>query len=444
MSNYVEINTKINSFKKQIFVPEDKSLSIRCALMASQAIGKSKLKLLNSDDLISTLHCLRILGIKIVRQNDFYHIEGRGINGFKFKKNLVLNCGNSGTLLRLLPSLLVRSPYKIKFIGDKSLSKRNFRVADPLNRFGAQFSKNKTPPIYMKGTNYIRPISWKEIKGSAQIKSSVLIAGALHSPGITKIIAKPSRRTTENLFKHVLKIPIKITKRKNRDHIEVKKTEQFKSFNYNVPGDMSSAAYPLVLTLLSTKSQLMIKNVNVCPTRIGIITILRKMGANKKYIRFKNKRFIKGEKVADIFVKSCDCLKGIRVPIKLNSFAIDEMLLLFLCSAKSKNCSYYSSISELNAKESPRLKIASKILNLMGVKNISTNNSIKIFGNPKLNLENKKIEIKNYMKDHRIFMMSVVAANIFSGLWKIHDKDSIKTSFPNFLNLMKNLGAKIS
>ena len=118
MSNYVEINTKINSFKKQIFVPEDKSLSIRCALMASQAIGKSKLKLLNSDDLKSTLHCLSILGIKIVRQNDFYHIEGRGINGFKFKKNLVLNCGNSGTLLRLLPSLLVRSPYKIKFIGD--------------------------------------------------------------------------------------------------------------------------------------------------------------------------------------------------------------------------------------------------------------------------------------------------------------------------------------
>ena len=180
----------------------------------------------------------------------------------------------------------------------------------------------------MKGTNYIRPISWKEIKGSAQIKSSVLIAGALHSPGITKIIAKPSRRATENLFKHVLKIPIKITKRKNRDHIEVKKTEQFKSFNYNVPGDMSSAAYPLVLTLLSTKSQLMIKNVNVCPTRIGIITILRKMGASKKYIRFKNKRVIKGEKVADIFVKSCDCLKGIRVPIKLNSQRLPNKMML--------------------------------------------------------------------------------------------------------------------
>ena len=443
MSNYVLINTKIKSFKKKIFVPEDKSLSIRCALMASQAIGKSRLKLLDSEDIKSTLNCLRILGIKIIKQNSFYQIEGRGINGFKFKKKMVLDCGNSGTLLRLLPSLLVRSPYMIKLVGDKSLSKRNFRVADPLNKFGAKFSGNKNPPIYMQGTDYIRPILWKELKGSAQIKRAVMIAGALHSPGVTKIIAKPSRTTTENLFKHVLKIPIKILKKKNYDKIEVRGTKQFNSFVYNVPGDMSSAAYPLVLTLLSKKSHLVIKNVNVCPTRSGIITILRKMGATKKYIRFKNKRIIKGEKLADIVVKSCNSLKGIKVPIKLNSFAIDEMLLLFLCSVKSKNCSYYRSISELNAKESPRLKIASKILGMMGVKYISTNSSIKIFGNPKLNLENKKIEIKNYMKDHRIFMMSFIAANIFSGSWKIHDKDSINTSFPNFLGLMKTLGAKI-
>ena len=442
MSNYVSINSQISSFKKKIFVPSDKSLSIRCALMAAAAIGKSRLKLLDSEDIKSTINCLRKLGIKIIKREGYYQIEGRGINGFKYKKNLVLDCGNSGTLLRLLPSLLVKSPYKIKLIGDKSLSKRNIRVKDPLSNFGAQFSKNKTPPIFIQGTDYVRPIFWKEIKGSAQIKSSVIITGALHAPGITRIVAKPSRRTTENLFKHVLKIPIKVLKKKNYDHIEVVGRKQFKSFNYNVPGDMSSAAYPLVLTLLSKKSQILIKNVNVCPTRIGIITILRKMGATKKYIKLKNLRFIKGERIADIMVKSCNSLKGINIPTKLNSFAIDEMLLLFLCSIKSKNLSYYKSISELNAKESPRLKIASKILSMMGVKNISTKNSIKIFGDPKLNLGNKKIEIKNYMKDHRIFMMAFIAANIFSGSWKIHDKDSINTSFPNFLNLMKILGAK--
>ena len=127
MNKIICINEKINDFKKKIFVPEDKSLSIRCALLASQALGKSRLKLLDSEDIRSTLNCLRRLGIKIIKKNDYYHIEGRGINGFDFKKNLVLNCGNSGTLLRLLPSLLIRSPYKIKLIGDKSLSKRNFR-----------------------------------------------------------------------------------------------------------------------------------------------------------------------------------------------------------------------------------------------------------------------------------------------------------------------------
>ena len=143
-------------------------------------------------------------------------------------------------------------------------------------------------------------------------------------------------------------------------------------------------------------------------------------------------------KISDIFIKSSKNLKGINCPIKYNSSAIDEFLVIFLVAAKSKGVSYFRDISELNQKESPRLKWASKILNFMGIKNIMTKSSIKIFGNPNLNLE-KKINIKNFSKDHRIFMMSVVAALTFGGQWKINDLDSIKTSFPKFLKILKKI-----
>ena len=159
------------------------------------------------------------------------------------------------------------------------------------------------------------------------------------------------------------------------------------------------------------------------------------MGVN---ITFKNKRLYKGELVADIFVKSSKYLKSINCPAKLNSSSIDEFLLIFLVAAKAKGVSFFKSLSELNQKESPRLKWGSKILNLMGIKNILTNDSIKIFGNPNINIK-KKIIIKNYLKDHRIFMTSAIAALTFGGEWHIHDKDSINTSFPSFLKILKDI-----
>ena len=140
--------------------------------------------------------------------------------------------------------------------------------------------------------------------------------------------------------------------------------------------------------------------------------------------------------VADILVKSPKKLKSINCPSKLNSKAIDEFLTIFLIAAKAKGVSYFSNLEELNKKESPRLKWGSKILRMMGIKTITTKNSIKIFGDPKLKID-KKIEIKNYLKDHRVFMTSAIAALSFGGEWHIHDKDSIKTSFPTFLKILK-------
>ena len=155
-------------------------------------------------------------------------------------------------------------------------------------------------------------------------------------------------------------------------------------------------------------------------------------------ILFKNQKLYKGEKIADIEVISPKSIKPINCPTKFNSGAIDEFLIIFLVAAKANGVSYFRGLAELNQKESPRLKWGEHILNQIGIKTVTTKDSIKIFGNPELNVT-KKITIKNYLKDHRVFMTSVIAALSFGGEWKIDDKDSIKTSFPNFLKILKKI-----
>ena len=440
MNKIIYINKKINNFKKKITVEGDKSLSIRWALLASQAFGKSRAyNLLNSEDVLNTLSCLKKLGVKINLKKNYCEIKGNGINSFNYKKNLTLNVGNSATLGRLILALLIRSPYKIKLIGDRSLSRRDFsRVIEPLKKFGVNFyPKNKrTLPLYIRGTDFLRPIKYYESKGSAQVKSSVMLA-ALSTPGTTKIVAHKSRDHTEILFKY-LKIPIKIKKTKKLSFIEIEGKNNIKSFNYNISSDISSSAFFIVLTLLSKKSSLTVKNVNINPSRTGSINILNKMGAK---IIFRNKRKYKGEKIADIYVKSAKFLKAIKCPAKYNSSAIDEFLIIFLVAAKSKGISFFKDLSELNQKESPRLRLGSKILNMIGIRTELTNDSIKIYGQPNLELT-EKYEIKNYLKDHRIFMTATIASLVLGGNWKIHNSDSINTSFPSFLKLIRKLGGK--
>ena len=438
MSNLIKINKKISSFNKKITMDGDKSLSIRWALLASQATGKSKAyKILRSEDVISTLNCLKKLGIKIKLKKDYCEIIGKGLNNFNYKKNTILNVGNSGTLGRLILGLLIHSEKKIKLIGDKSLSKRDFsRVMQPLKKFGAKFysNKNNTLPISIIGSTSTKPIKYFEYRGSAQCKSSVMLA-SLNTEGETCIKAKKSRNHTELLFKY-LKIPIKINKTKNFDFIKVKGVKKISPLlNYRVPADISSSAFFMVLTTLSINSSLLIKDVNVNPSRTGVITILKKMGAN---ILLKNKRDYKGEKISDIFIKSSNKLRGINCPVELNSSSIDEFLVIFLAAAKAKGISYFKDISELNQKESPRLNWGSKILNMMGIKTELTKNSIKIYGQPNLKIT-KMITIKNYLKDHRVFMMCAIAALTFGGQWKIFDKDTINTSFPSFLKIIRKI-----
>ena len=279
----------------------------------------------------------------------------------------------------------------------------------------------------------MKPISYSENKGSAQCKSAVIFAG-MRTNGTTLIKAKKSRNHTELMCKY-LKLPVTVENKKNHDLIKVKKVKEIKPFDYKIPSDISSSAFFIILTTLSKNSKLLIKDVNINPSRIGVISILKKMGAN---IIFQNQRTYKGEKLADIKIEGSKKLKAINCPTNLNSGAIDEFLIIFLVAAKAKGISYFKDLAELNQKESPRLKWGAKILNMMGVKNIVTNGSIKIYGNPNLEIK-KKIIIKNYLKDHRVFMTSVIASLSFGGEWHIYDKDSIKTSFPNFLKIIDEL-----
>ena len=440
MLSKIIIKKTIKPFNKILEIEGDKSLSIRWALIASQAKGVSKsINLLKSEDVISTLNCLKKLGIKIILKKRICEIYGLGLNGYKYKKNITLNTGNSGTLARLIMGLLVHAKEKIKITGDKSLSKRDFyRVTVPLEKFGAKFKTNSGRlPIIINGADLPQSIKYNETKGSAQCKSAVMLA-ALNTNGETIIKAKKSRNHSELLFKH-LKLGIKVFKKKNIDLIKVRGKKEIKSFNYLIPSDISSSAFFLVLTVLSKSSKLRIKNVNINSSRIGIIKILKLMGVK---INFKNTRTYKGEKIADLLVESTKFLKPINCPTKLNSSAIDEFLLIFLVAARANGISTFKNLSELNQKESPRLLWGSKILSMMGVKNVITKDSLKIYGNPNFKVQ-KKIIIKKFLKDHRVFMVSAVAALTFGGNWVIYDKDSIKTSFPSFLKKIRYLGAKI-
>lgn len=434
MPNTFVVKNKIKKFNKTISVNGDKSISIRWLLFSSLASGISTAtNLLVSEDVLATINSIRKLGIKIVLKKKYCKVFGKGMNGYKYKENLTINAKNSGTLARLLLGLFANTNKKIKLIGDKSLSQRDFkRVIDPLKKFGVVFdlNKKKTLPLKIIGPEILRPINYFENKGSAQCKSCVIFAG-MRTKGRTLIKAKKSRNHTEILCKF-LKLPIKIKTQKNFDLIEVNEVKNIKPLNYKIPSDISSAAFFITLTALSKNSKIIIRKVNINHSRDGVIRILKKMGIK---IFLKNKKIYKGEKIADILVKGSRHIKSINCPTRLNSNAIDEFLLIFLVAAKAKGVSNFRNIGELNQKESKRLDWGAKILNKMGVRTIQTQNSIKIFGNPNLEVK-KKIVIKDYLKDHRVFMTSVVAALSFGGKWYIHDKDSINTSFPSFLKIL--------
>ena len=433
-------NNKIQSFKKVIEVDPDKSISIRSFLIGAISYNISSVKnVLESEDVLSTIKCLKILGVRIKKQKSKnYLIYGKGLGSLFAKKNTTLNFGNSGTLARLLIGILSTTPdIKVKLKGDNSLNKRSMKKLILLmSDFGATFlPKNKFFfPLKLNSTDL--PICIKYKAGvSAQLKSAVIFAG-LNSYGNTEIMEKEkSRDHTENLLKKNSQT-IKVINGKER-RIKIFGKKYLNPIDINVPGDPSSAAFFSALTLLNKGSSIKIKNVGLNPTRIGFYKILKNQGAK---IKFKNLKKRNNETSGDILVLSSK-IKPIRASKKYYVNSTDEYPILFIIAALTEGTSIFEGIKDLANKESNRITEMQKVLSQIGIKTASSKDKLKIYGKGIFDASNKKINVSN-LGDHRICMSSFILAILTGAKISIKNFETVFTSSPSFLKLMKSLGAK--
>ena len=431
---------KIPSFNKSILVDSDKSISIRSFLLGaiSENISLAN-NVLESEDVFSTIRCLKKLGI-IIKKKDSrcYFIHGKGLGSLYARKNLELDFGNSGTLARLLIGILSTTPnIEIKIKGDHSLNKRDMRkLIKLMNKFGAFFLPNNKFNFPLKLISSNMPIGINYEAGvSAQLKSAVILAG-LNSYGKTEIIEKQkSRDHTENIL---VKNPqvVKIINSKKK-MITIFGKKKLKNLNINVPGDPSSAAFFTALTLLNKGSVIRIKDVCLNPTRIGFYKLLKKHGAK---IVFVNQKKINNEKRGDIIVKSSK-IKPIQAKKDYYVNSTDEYPILFVIAALVSGVSKFKGIGDLANKESNRITEMQKILKQLGIKTRSSKNELKIYGNKKINIMKKKILVPS-LGDHRICMSTFVLAILTGVKTKIKNFDTVFTSSPSFLKIMRHLGAK--
>ena len=436
----IVIKRKISPFVKTIKVDSDKSISIRSFLLAAISQNISSVKnVLESEDVKSTIICLKKLGVKIKRlKKGNYLIYGKGLGSLNVNKKIKLNFGNSGTLARLLIGLLSTTPnVELKITGDESLNKRNMkRLINLMTQFGAFFFPKGKFNFPLKIISSNMPIGIDYNAGvSAQLKSAVILAG-LNSYGETNILElKRSRDHTENmLLKNSQSIQIKNGKKKL---IRVFGKKNLNPINLRVPGDPSSAAFFTALTILNTKSFLKIKNVGLNKTRIGFYKLLKKHGAN---IKFKSRKRKNNEEVGDIYIKSCS-IKPIKASQEYYVNSTDEYPILFVVAALTKGKSIFKGIEDLANKESNRIKEMQKILKQIGVKTVYSNNEIKIFGKGMIKASRKKINVPK-LGDHRICMSAFILGILTGAKTTIKNFETVNTSSPSFLKIMKILGVK--
>ena len=435
----LKIRNKISPFKKVIKVDSDKSISIRSFLIGSISHGISCVEnSLESEDVLSTIKCLKKLGVKIRRKNKKYFVYGKGFGSLVAKKNLKLNFGNSGTLARLLTGILSTTPrIEVILTGDKSLQKRSMKkLILLLSEFGASFSPKKKYNFPLKLISTDLPLGVKYEAGvSAQLKSAAILAG-MNSYGNTIIIEKDkSRDHTENmLLKNYHLIRINNGKRRL---IKIFGNKYINSLHTKIPGDPSSAAFFTALTVLRENSSIRIKNVGLNETRTGFYRLLKKSGAK---IYFKNLKKKNNEIFGDIVVKSCK-LKPIKASKEYYVNSTDEYPILFVIASLIKGTSIFKGISDLANKESNRIKEMQNILKQIGVKSKSTKDEIKIFGRGIFDAKNKKILVPN-LGDHRICMSSFILALITGANTFIKNFETVYTSAPSFLKIIKILGGK--
>ena len=429
------MDKKLPKFVGTINIPGDKSISHRALIIGSQATGIVKVtNLLESADVFSTMNALRKFGVHIVKRGKDYYVYGLVVGGLR-EYNGTINCGNSGTTARLMMGLLSTYPITINFIGDKSLSKRPMaRVINLLREFGANaLPENKnTMPFKFLGSYVGLQNDQKLNVPSAQLKSAWCLA-ALNTKGISTLEERFETRDHTEIMLKYLGANIKVKKSKNKKIISIFGKTPIDAKDISVPGDISSAAFMIILALISKNSKVIVRNVLLNPTRTGILDVLKKMKAK---IKIKNKKTICGEVVGDIEAKSSN-LKATTVPEKMAPRLIDEYPILFIAACFAKGTSIFNGIEELRVKESDRIKSMEDGLKPLSIKISSTKSSVKITGTNSFKL-NKKIKI-DAKGDHRIAMSFYVLSQVLNKSFKIKDFNYVKTSFPSFTKTINTL-----
>ena len=423
----------------EITVPGDKSISHRALILGSMAIGETIIHgLLESEDVLSTASAIDALGAQVLqKKSGVWSVKGVGVGGFKEPEN-VIDCGNSGTSVRLLLGAVSTCPIKVIFTGDNSLRKRPMdRVVLPLKQFGATFSTNfrNKLPINVVGNQESIPIRYELLVPSAQVKSAILLGG-LNVRGRTTVVERDASRDHTEKMLRAFGVKVIIENKDQFSEISVDGFPKLRPIEINVPGDISSASFPIAAACMVPGSKILIKNVGINPLRDGFLVTLGEMGAN---IKIMNKRQNAGELVADIGVNYSPNLIGVEVPKQRSAKMIDEYPILSMVAAIANGPTVMKGIKELRYKESDRINAVAKGLIDSGVSVTEGEDLLIVHGKSGKEIEGGS-EI-NASNDHRIAMSFACLGLISKKGIKINGASSINTSFPNFVDLMQLIGA---
>jgi 3-phosphoshikimate 1-carboxyvinyltransferase len=421
-------------------VPGDKSISHRTLMLSALAVGESRVEgLLEGEDVLATAAAMRAMGAVIVRGDDrLWTIHGVGVGGL-LQPEQALDMGNSGTSTRLLMGLVASHAVTATFIGDASLSKRPMgRVIEPLSRMGAEFtpSPGGRLPLMVRGIVPAVPIEYRLPVASAQVKSAVLLAG-LNTPGITRVIEPvPTRDHSERMLRG-FGAALGVEEANGERIISITGEAELKPQHIVVPGDPSSAAFPVVAALIVPGSEIVVENVGLNPTRAGLYAVLRAMGGD---IVFENERIVGGEPVADLRVRA-SALSGIEPDPSIVPSMVDEFPILFVACALAHGRSTLRGLEELRVKESDRITVMAEGLRAIGARVEELEDGLIIDGTGGEKLAGGATVATHL--DHRIAMSFAVASLACRKAVTVDDRAPIATSFPIFTTMMESLGAEV-
>lgn len=419
--------------------PPDKSITHRAVFFAALSPRSSRIKNpLLSGDCLSTIRCFQKLGVPIkIKKNEVRISAGaKNAAGFRaFKKpDSDLDCGNSGTTMRLISGVLSAQPFRSRLIGDASLSKRPMkRVIEPLRKMGAMIDARggNVAPLMIQGRTPLKAIAWRSPVASAQVKSSILLAG-LFADGLTTVREPAKSRDHSERMLKSLGAKISFDEKKNfgSNTVLIFGGAKLKGLNITVPGDFSSAAFFIAAALIVPGSELILRQVNLNPTRIGFLNVLKRMGA---VVSVENLRRIANEPVGDIRVQY-SLLKGVTVLESEVPSIIDEIPILAVVATQAKGETVISGAEELRVKESDRLAAIVSELKKMGARIKEKKDGLIIDGPSVLNGS----RVRSF-DDHRMAMSLAVAALVAKGRTVIKGFDCVRISFPGFLSQLKKL-----